>query len=66
MPRMTVDDVIAAYRPVIESLAANKPRDPGERELLVALRDPVIARENPALVRNAGALARPGPSAHFP
>jgi len=66
MPSMTVDDVIAAYRSVIESLPANKPRDPKERELLVVLGDPVVARENPDLVRIAGALARPTSSANTP
>lgn len=52
--RFTVDDLIAAWGPVVQSLPANKPRDPKERELLLRLGDAVVEREDPTMTRIAG------------
>jgi hypothetical protein len=52
--RFTIDELIAAWGPIVQSLPANKPRDPKERELLLRLGDPVVLREDPSMTRIAG------------
>jgi hypothetical protein len=59
---LTIGDLIAAYGPSILANPSNKRRDPVERELLLQLGDPIVAREDPALTKIAGERPKsPGP-----
>jgi len=55
----TIDDLIAAYGPRIQELPSNKPRDPGEREILRSLGDLNVVREIDGRTRVAGERRRP-------
>lgn len=51
---VTVDELIAAFGPKINSMPSVKPRDPVERALLRKLGDPNVVREQDEFVRVAG------------
>jgi len=57
--KITIDELIEVYGPVIRSLPSGKPRDPVERALLARLGDPMVARESDGLIRTAGQRMTP-------
>lgn len=62
MLKMTLDDLIAAYGPVLSARPSSKPRDPEKRALLCRLGDPVVARESVVGTRLPGERAMPSNS----
>lgn len=53
-PGLTIDDLVAVYGLTVRAMSSRKPRDPVERDLLVASGDAVVARETDGLTRVCG------------
>ncbi len=66
MPKMTLDEMIAAYSPVLSARPSSKPRDPDKRALLLRLGDPNIMRESVVGTRLPGERAMPSNSVKKP
>lgn len=62
MPQMTLEELIAAYGPVLNARPSSKPRDPEKRALLRRLGDPIIERESVVGTRSPGERAMPSNS----
>lgn len=58
-PVISLDQMLAAYGPLMGVSIARKPRDPVERRLLREAGDPVALREDDAFVREGGERRRP-------
>ena len=62
MPQMTLEDLIAAYGPVLNARPSSKPRDPEKRAILSRFGDPIIDRESVVGIRLPGERAMPSNS----
>lgn len=59
MPPLTLDQVIQAYTAKVSGMPSIKERDPIERDLLMRLQDPQVAREDLTRIKQVGARPRP-------